>query len=95
MDQPQMVSKEPNEKQVKGLKICKENRYYHKHREEILEKKLQKRLEDPEYKAKYDERLRKKAEREEVERQRAEKRELRKQTVELLLNPMAVSPGAI
>ena len=95
MEQLQMLSKEPEGKQVKGPKICKENRYYHKHREDILEKKFQKRLEDPEYKAKYDERLRKKAEREEIERHRAEKREIRKQIVELLLNPVVVPPGVV
>jgi predicted metal-dependent peptidase len=33
-------------------KISKVTRYYYKHREEILEKKKQKRLEDPEYQAK-------------------------------------------
>jgi hypothetical protein len=33
-------------------KNCKENRYYYRHREEILERKKQKRLEDPEYQAK-------------------------------------------
>jgi hypothetical protein len=61
---------------------------------EILEKKLQTRLEDPEYKAKYEERQRKKSQRDEIERQRAEKRELRKQTVEHILNPTGVLSGA-
>jgi hypothetical protein len=74
-------------------KNCKENRYYYRHREEILERKKQKRLEDPEYQAKYEERQKKKAEREEIERQRAEKRELRKKIVEQILNPVEVSPG--
>lgn len=63
-------------------KNCKENRYYYRHREEILAKRQQKRLEDPEYQAKYELRLQKKAERNEIERQRAEKRELRKKVVE-------------
>jgi len=40
------------EDSVKLPKNCKENRYYYRHREEILEKKRQKRLEDPEYQAK-------------------------------------------
>jgi hypothetical protein len=71
---------------VKLPKNCKENRYYYRHREEILEKKRQKRLEDPEYKAKYEERQKKKAEREEVEKQREEKRKLRKKVVEQILN---------
>ena len=38
--------------EVKLPKNCKENRYYYRHREAILEKKRQKRLEDPEYQAK-------------------------------------------
>jgi hypothetical protein len=33
-------------------KVCKEIKYYYKHRDEILEKRRQKRLEDPEYQAK-------------------------------------------
>jgi hypothetical protein len=33
-------------------KNCKETRYYYRHREDILERKKQKRLEDPEYQAK-------------------------------------------
>jgi hypothetical protein len=40
------------EQEHKLPKNCKENRYYYKHREEILERKKQKRLEDPEYQAK-------------------------------------------
>lgn len=83
----------PNEPEQKLPKNCKENRYYYRHREEILERKKQKRLEDPEYQAKYEERQKKKAEREEIERQRAEKRELRKKIVEQILNPVEVSPG--
>lgn len=67
---------------IKLPKICKENRYYYRHREEILEKKRQKKLEDPEYRVKYEERQRKKAEREALERARAEKREIRKKVVE-------------
>jgi len=71
---------------------CKEMKYYYRHREEILEKKREKRLEDPEYKLKYEERQRKKAEREELERKRKEKREQTKKMVEQILNPL-VSPG--
>lgn len=37
---------------IKLPKDCKENRYYYRHREEILEKRRQKRLQDPEYQAK-------------------------------------------
>jgi hypothetical protein len=44
-------------------KNCKENRYYYRNREDILERKKQKRLEDPGYKVKYEERQKKKAER--------------------------------
>jgi len=67
---------------------CKEMKYYYRHREEILEKKREKRLEDPEYKAKYEERLRKKEEREELERKRKEKREQTKKMVDRILNPL-------
>jgi len=70
---------------------CKEIKYYYRHREEILEKKREKRLEDPEYKAKYEERQRKKAEREELERKRKEKREQTKKMVEQILNPLIPS----
>jgi hypothetical protein len=82
-----------SETEHKLPKNCKENRYYYKHREEILEKKRQKRLEDPEYQAKYEERQRKKIERELLERQRSEKRDLRKKVVEQILNPEGVIPG--
>jgi hypothetical protein len=43
------ISSEPEQKLPKN---CKENRYYYRHRLEILERKKQKRLEDPEYQAK-------------------------------------------
>jgi hypothetical protein len=55
-------------------KISKAVKYYHLHREEILERRRLKKLEDPEYKARLEERLRKKTEREEAEaKKRAEK----------------------
>lgn len=38
--------------EVKLPKMCKEIKYYYRHREEILEKKRLKKLEDPEYQAK-------------------------------------------
>lgn len=44
--------KKTEETKEKLPKNCKENRYYYRHREEILERKRQKRLEDPEYQAK-------------------------------------------
>jgi hypothetical protein len=72
---------------------CKEMKYYYRHREEILEKKREKRLEDPEYKLKYEERQRKKGEREELERKRKEKREKTKKIVEQMLNPLVSSGG--
>jgi hypothetical protein len=81
------------ESDVKLPKNCKENRYYYKHREEILERKRQKKLEDPEYKEKYEERQRKKAEREALEKKRAEKRVLRKKVVEQILNPVLIASG--
>ena len=70
---------------------CKEMKYYYRHREEILEKKREKRLEDPEYKLKYEERQRKKGEREELERKRKEKREKTQKIVEQILNPLVSS----
>lgn len=68
--------------EIKLPKNSKENRYYYRHREDILEKKRLKKMEDPEYRAKYEERQKKKAEREELERKRAETRELRKNKIE-------------
>jgi len=67
-------------------KIKKEIRYYYKHREEILEKRLQKRLEDPVFLEKYEERQRKSAERLALEKERALKRELRKLHATLILS---------
>ena len=55
--------------QIKAPKDCKENRYYYRHREEILEKRRQKRLEDPEYQAKQ-------KEKEEAKRQKEEQRKI-------------------
>lgn len=66
-------------------KIKKETRYYYKHREEILENRLQKRLEDPVFLEKYEERQRKRTEREALEKERALKRELRRQRAALIL----------
>ena len=86
MDKPEIAA----ESGIKLPKNCKENRYYYRHREEILERKRQKKLEDPEYVAKCEERQRKKAEREELEKKRAEKRELRKKAVDQILNPAPI-----
>jgi hypothetical protein len=52
---------------VNGVKVPpnnKCNRYYYRNREQILEKRLLKKLENPEYKAKYEEKQKKKAEQE-------------------------------
>jgi hypothetical protein len=43
---------ESEQTEQKLPKNCKENRYYYRNREQILEKKRLKRLEDPEYQAK-------------------------------------------
>ncbi len=72
-----------NRTDISGIKVpknCKENRYYYRHREEILANRLNKKLEDPEYKAKYEEKQRKKKEKE-------ENREARKKIVNQILNP--------
>ena len=42
-------------------KNSKENRYYYKHREEILERKREKKMQNPEYKAKIEEKERNQA----------------------------------
>lgn len=84
-----------NKEQSETLpKISKGVRYYYRHREEILEQKRQKKLEDPEYQAKLLEKERKKAEKAEVERLRAEKRELRKKKAEQILNLGAIPSGS-
>ncbi len=83
-----------NRTDISGIKVpknCKENRYYYRHREEILANRLNKKLEDPEYKAKYEEKQRKKKEKEELERKKEENREARKKIVNQILNPSA--PG--
>lgn len=49
MEAPPSQTEEPQEAKPK---VCKELRYYYRHREEILEKIRQKRLEDPVYQEK-------------------------------------------
>lgn len=49
MDTTEQTTFEQEQKLPKNNKC---NRYYYRHREDILEKKRQKRLEDPEYQAK-------------------------------------------
>jgi hypothetical protein len=79
--------------EVKQPKNNKGNRYYYRHREEILARKREQRLADPDALAKYEERQRKKAEREAIEAQRAIKREGRKTLAEKILNPTAEPSG--
>jgi hypothetical protein len=67
---------------VTDEKISKAVKYYHLHREEILERRRLKKLEDPEYKARIEERLRKKAEREEAEAVRRAEKEAARATKE-------------
>jgi hypothetical protein len=52
MDATVASSEQSIEQEQKLPKNNKCNRYYYRHREDILEKKRQKRLEDPEYQAK-------------------------------------------
>ena len=78
---------------IKLPKNCKENRYYYRNKEKILERRHQKRMEDPAYREKYEEKQRKKAEREEKEKEAHEKRTLKMKLVEQHLNPMAILSG--
>lgn len=63
-----------------GPKLCKENRYYYRHREEILARQKLKKMEDPEFAARQLAREQLKAEK---ERKAAEKEAKRKQEEEL------------
>lgn len=58
------------------VKICKEKRYYYRHREKILEKRRQKRLQDPAYQ----EKLRLREEKKHAREEEKKARELRRQT---------------
>lgn len=58
-------------------KDCKENRYYYRHREEIRMKRLQKRMEDPEYAEKY-------KKREEAKAKRAEQKKVREERIKAI-----------
>jgi hypothetical protein len=79
-----IVSAEQSEQKLPKNNKC--NRYYYRHREDILEKKRQKRLEDPEYQAKQKAKEdAKKAKEEEKQRQKEERgRERAKKKAELL-----------
>jgi len=95
MSAEETVVQPMDQSEIKLPKDCKETRYYYKHREEILARRKEKKLEDPEYQAKQEERQRKKAERDALEQEKALKRELRKKMVEQLLNPPCVLSGVI
>ena len=97
-----MSAEQPSEQPMEQLteeagtrlpKNCKGTRYYYKHRQEILARRKEKKLEDPEYQAKYEERQRKKAERDALEQERLLKKEMRKKVVDELLNPSCVLSG--
>lgn len=60
-------------------KNTKANRYYYKNREAILEKKRQKRLEDPEYQAKVLEREEKKKAKEEEKKAKEEEKKAKEE----------------
>ena len=81
------------ETEIRLPKKCKETRYYYKHREEILARRKEKKLEDPEYQAKQEEKQRKKAERDALEQERVLKKEIRKKMVGELLNPPSILSG--
>jgi septin family protein len=77
---------------IKLLKDSKENRYYHRHREEILAKRRQKKEEDPEYLEKMRVREEKRLKREQDEQERALKRELRRAKIAAMLSGAISSP---
>jgi hypothetical protein len=58
-------------------KLSKEIKYYYRNKEVLKEKRLQKLMEDPEYKAKYEERLRRKEEIAEAKRIKEERKILK------------------
>jgi hypothetical protein len=66
------------ETECKLPKNSKENRYYYRHREELLEKRRLKRLQDPEYQAKLKEREEKKKQKEEEKKKQREEERKRK-----------------
>jgi hypothetical protein len=58
-----------------GPKLCKENRYYYRHREEILARQKQKKMEDPEFAARCQAREQSKAEKEQKAAEKEAKKE--------------------
>ena len=80
---------------VKMPKNSKENRYYYRHREEIIARRRAKRLEDPEYQAKLREKEeKKKRKEEEAKRQKEERSRERAKKKAELLGVLASPPGA-
>jgi Tfp pilus assembly pilus retraction ATPase PilT len=64
------------------VSINKGTRYYWRHKDEISQKRLQKKLEDPEYRKRYEEKQRKKEEKEKKKIEIEKRRELRKKLAE-------------
>jgi len=59
---------------VPSIKICKENRYYYRHREEILARRKLKKMEDAEYLAKLQAKSDKLAEKERIAAEKLRKK---------------------
>lgn len=92
------VSHEEQDVPVKLPKNSKVTRYYYKHREEILERKKLKRLEDPEYQAKQKAKEEAKKKKEEEKQQnklnsQEKKRERARAKAELLGIKLETSSG--
>ena len=66
------------------VKVTKGSRYYYRHREDILALRKEKRMEDDDFKRRYEERERKKKEKERKERERVEKREVKRRITEVV-----------
>ena len=64
------------------IKVTKGSRYYYRHREDILASRKEKRMEDDDFKRRYEERERKKSEKERKETERAEMREVKRRITE-------------
>ena len=85
---------------IKLPKMCKEVKYYYRHREEILEKKRLKKLQDPEYQAKQKAKEDAKKAKEDAKKQAKEEAkkmksiERAKKKAELLGILPKISPGA-
>ena len=69
---------------VKIPKICKENKYYYAHREEVLARKKEQRMATPEYKAKQEEKEQKRKEKEEALEKKKQEKEKEKELKRLV-----------